>query len=322
MVSKLFINSGVPFHLQPQKTSLAPHANSFFVMTKNLDMEAEMRVSNDLLGIGENHPVEENTLSAKIDASSSCEQRQVVADLRAFAMEAMDNGETKRAEEVLRHVLHLLSQTPSSPEIEIIETLAHVGKCCELSGRREEAMSCYREALQLKAHQRLQDEPQPMKLILASIFYSMGMIHSKVYMESSSASQGSRHELATKAIKSFTFSMELRKDCLGERHPMIASAQHNIAILLTKAGHFGKALEYYETSLASRRAALGGRHPEVAASLRHIAMAHRGMGNNKEAAKFLAQALDILKCIPFESSLREVMIELSHVKHALLEPKR
>ena len=295
------------------------HQISVCVTTKQLDTEPEMRLLEDFEGIsGRTDPVVEDNgpLSSNASLSQTTNQQPTVtADLRLFAARLMENGEVDSAEEIFRHVLHILSQTPSSLEIEIIETLAQVGKCCELLGRPEEAMSCYREVLQLKAYQRLQDEPVPMKLLLAEIFYAMGMIHSKLYMESSRVLKGSnRRDVVTKAIKCFSFSMELRRGCLGEGHPMIANAQHNIATILVQAGHFRKSLEYYDTSLTNRRVALGRQHPEVASSLRHIAMAHRSMGNNGKAAAFLSEALDILKYIPFESSLREVMIELSHVK--------
>lgn len=313
MVSNITCHRSVSLGRNPRKTTSAvgSHQLSLCIMTKQVDTDVEMRLSEDFQASsrGTNPVLEDSSpLSSKAALSQTSDQQPTVAtDLRAYAARLVENGEVSSAEEIFRHVLHILSQTPSSPEIEIVETLRLLGKCCQLSGRPEEAMRCYKEVLQLKARQRLQDEPAPMKLILAEIFYAMGMIHSKLYMES-------RRDVVTKAIKCFSFSIELRKGCLGERHPTIASAQHNIATILVKAGHFHKSLEYYNASLANRRVALGRHHPEVASSLRHIAMAHRSMGNNNKAASSLSEALEILKCIPFESSLGEVMIELSHVK--------
>jgi len=182
-------------------------------------------------------------------------------------------------------------------------------------------MSCYKEALQLKAHQRLQDEPQRMKLALANIFHAIGLIHSKILMEDYTNGRSIRQEVtvtvATKAIRSFSLSLNLRKECLGEENLLVASSQHNIAAILTRTGNVSTALEYYKASLAVRRSVLGKGHPEVASSLRHMAMTYRAMGRHQEAANALTQALAILKEIPHEGSLAELLIELSHVKHSL-----
>lgn len=298
----------------PRKT-VALESNHIALSVKQIVVDTKMSLQDE--------PVaeEKGTISIKPDPFQTSgqhqHQRTTVAELRAFAEQSLENGDVSSAEEVFRYVLRIFSQTPNSPEIEIIETLAGVGRCCKLSGRPEEAMHCYREVLQLKKHQRLQDEPTPVKLVLADIFYDMGLIHSRAYMERENVLQGgSREDLARKAIKSFSFSIELRKRCLGEGHPMIASAQHNIATILVRARHFRKALEYYTISLSSRRKSLGGHHPEVASSLRHIAIVHRAMGNIGEASIFLLEALEILKGVPFESSLREVVIELSHLKRS------
>jgi hypothetical protein len=64
--------------------------------------------------------------------------------------------------------------------------------------------------------------------------------------------------------------------------------------------------------------ALGHRHAEVASSLRHLAASHKDLGNYQDASVYLSEALEILKCIPCEGFLSEVMIELSHVKRAML----
>ena len=101
---------------------------------------------------------------------------------------------------------------------------------------------------------------------------------------------------------------------------MVASAQHNISAILTKAVNLRKAVDFYETSLAKVWTTLGERHPEVTCSLRHLAIAKRARANYKDSVSHLPEVLEILKGIPFESYLQEVMIELSHLKRALLKP--
>jgi len=247
----------------------------------------------------------------------------LASEIKELALASTSRSEFDDAEELWRYLLHLQSGlTPPCTDDEVVATLAHIGRCCQSSGRYQEAMSCYRDALQLKAPCQLKNEPPETKLMVACILYDIGMIHSELLFQQNPSDVGDhqvkRKLLADKAIKSFQLSLDLRKSCFGEQHHVVASAQHNIAAILTRTGNHIAAKALYEKSLATRRAVLGPKpHPEVASSLRHLAMVHRMNGENQQAASLLSEALEILYHIPHNGMLQNVIIELSHLKREL-----
>lgn len=249
-------------------------------------------------------------------------QQPLCEELQEHAMDAMKALQYTQAEELFRFILHLQNEQKDDDE-KIITTLGKIGKCCELTGRLEEAMSCFKEALLVKQNRDLRNEPTSVQLLMAGILYEIGMIHCQMCMEGTSDdgsssdedTRGGKGRLAySKAMKAFTMSLKLRTSCLGSEHPTVSNTQFNIANLLTESGMPGIAIEYHDKALATRRKVLGPQHPEVASSLRHLAIAYSAIGQYQEAESVLHEALEILKRIPFDGSLQEVMIELSNVR--------
>lgn len=264
--------------------------------------------------------VSPQTLAFTEHRYADIDHQKVANELRAFAATSMKLRDFGVAEEIFRNILHVESRCVKEDDTELITALANIGKCCELTGRLQEALSCYKEALQLRANRDLHLEPTSMQLLLASVLYDIGMIHSKVLVEDRNDrdTPNRKRDLATKATRAFSLVLKLRQTCLGENHPAVASAYHNIGVVLTANGIPSEAIAYHKKALTIRRIAFGHRHEEIASSLRHLAASHKDLGNFQNAAVCLTEALDILRCIPCEGFLCEVMIELSNVKRAFV----
>lgn len=200
------------------------------------------------------------------------------------------------------------SQDTTCPQHEILKTLANLGKCCQYTGRLEEALRCYRRALQLKAADGVEKESWQIQLLAAEILYDIGLIHSKVHFEGSSTG-------LEKSLQSFLICLDIRKRCFGECHPAVANVQHNIGTIFIRRGDLVMAKKYIEASLKTRRDKLASCHPEVASSLRHLAMVYTGLGMMYgEAECLLTEAIAILRTVPGDLYLRDVLIELAYVK--------
>ena len=246
-------------------------------------------------------------------------------ELQEHAMDAMKAFQYNQAEELFRYILHLQNEQEEDDE-KIITTLANIGKCCELTGRLEESMSCFKEALLVKQNKDLRNEPTSVQLLMADILYEIGMIHCQMCMEASSDdgslsdedNQSGKGSLAySKAMKAFTMSLKLRTTCLGSDHPTVSNTEFSIANLLTESGRPANALDFHNKALLTRRNVLGSQHPEVASSLRHLAIAYSALGQYEAAERVLLEALEILKRVPFDGSIQEVMIELSKVRRKM-----
>jgi tetratricopeptide (TPR) repeat protein len=149
----------------------------------------------------------------------SSDQQDVRSELRSLAAASMEGGDFEGAEEIFRNLLHLESQKGQDNDSVLVATLASIGKCCESTGRLQEALSCYKEALQMRTHRELQNEPTEMQLLLASVLYDIGMIHSKVLFKGKSEITNRNRDVAAKATKAFSLALKLRQNCLGENHP-------------------------------------------------------------------------------------------------------
>ncbi|CAB9511389.1 repeat protein [Seminavis robusta] len=308
-----------------------------------VDMDYEVSSSSDNATARPYPPLDTSSQTETREAAAPSQQN-LCEEIREHAMDEMRALNYSAAEELFRYLLHLEHEQQADDE-QIIATLANIAKCCECTGRLEEAMSCYKDALLVKENKNLRNESQSMQLLMASILYEIGMIHCQFLMEASTgdgsdsssdddddddandegtdeqASQqrrkGKERLSFTKAMKAFTMSLKLRTQCLGPEHQTVSNAQFNIANLLTDAGMPEEAIDYHHKALVTRRKVMGPQHPAVASSLRHLAMAYNALGHLQQAENVLNEALEIVKRIPFDGTLQQVMIELSNVRRKL-----
>lgn len=194
-------------------------------------------------------------------------------------------------------------------------TLTQLGQSLQATGHDVDAMGCFREALRLKG-KSIVDETAQVKAIFATVLYNIGMIQS---------SHGDRADpqRRVRALHSFRLCLDLRRRALGNEHPAVASALHNIGILLLEDGQVTKSLDCFQESLQIRRKAHGPRHHEVASSLRHIGRIHQDRGEYQEALRLHQEALVILRqhvpttaTVAPSEHLVEVLMGLGHAHYA------
>ena len=88
-------------------------------------------------------------------------------------------------------------------------------------------------------------------------------------------------------------SLDIRRERLGDRHPVVAASLNNLAELYRDQGRYGKAEPLYYESLNILRERLGDRHPDVAQSLNNLAALYEIQGHYDEAESRFQESLDI-----------------------------
>ncbi len=95
------------------------------------------------------------------------------------------------------------------------------------------------------------------------------------------------------AASLFREAIEIRREHLGDRHPVLANAVHNLGKTLLRLGRRDEALSLLLDSLAMRRELLDDRHPSVAISLYWLATLEYERGQFAIAREYCQEALDI-----------------------------
>ena len=148
-----------------------------------------------------------------------------------------------------------------------------------------------------------------MKTVCATILYNIGMIQS-------SHSDVCDRERRKRALHSFRLCLDLRREVFGVNHPAVASALHNIGILVLEDGQFSESLNCFQESLRVRKYVLGPDHYEVASSLRHIGKLFHDRGDFLLATNLYSEALSILRKSPVDDTqnLVEVLLGLGQTQ--------
>jgi CHAT domain-containing protein/tetratricopeptide (TPR) repeat protein len=103
--------------------------------------------------------------------------------------------------------------------------------------------------------------------------------------------QGKIHEALPLAQKILT----IRKDVLGERHPIYATSLNNLALLYQSQGEYPKAEPLFRHARDIYKQALGERHPDYATCLNNLAGLYRDQGEYALAEPLFHQVRDIYK---------------------------
>ena len=206
-------------------------------------------------------------------------------------------------------------------------TLTQLGQALQGLGHMSEAMSCFREALNRKGQNILDESPQTQALF-ATVLYNIGMIQSKNHNSTTNGDPQRR----VRALHSFRLCLDLRRRALDPHHPSVASVLHNMAVLCLEDRRVAESLEFFQESLAIRRQSAGPR--EVASSLRHMGRLHQDRGDYTAALRLQQEALSLLlpasaSIAPSESvssradlqQLIEVFMGLGHAHQSLGHPE-
>jgi tetratricopeptide (TPR) repeat protein len=89
--------------------------------------------------------------------------------------------------------------------------------------------------------------------------------------------------------------LAIRKQQLGDNHPLTAQSLNNLALLYRVQGRYSEAEPLYKQALAIRKQQLGDNHPDTAASLNNLAALYQSQGRYSEAEPLYKQALAIRK---------------------------
>lgn len=219
-------------------------------------------------------------------ATHGYEDESVSKTLRSLGTLYWRMGRTQIANRFLSEALRVQHHV-GAPETEILMTLARLGQVLYDDCHDIEAMACFREALRIKGTMVIGESAQ-VKAICATVLYNIGMIQSR---------QGDigNHCRRQRALHSFRLCLDLRQEVLGVDHPAVASALHNIAILLLESGQVSDSMKSFEESLRIRKLVLGSAHLEVATSMRHIGRLFHDRGDYQLAIKNYSDALFILR---------------------------
>ena len=241
-------------------------------------------------------------------ASLGYEHESVSNTLCALGSLYMKQRKYESAADFLREAFRLQKKLNLS-ETNIFRTLTQLGQCLHPLGQNIEAMSCFREALRLKGKTIMHEKAQ-VQAVFATALYNIGMIQS-------CQSNRSDQQRRMRALHSFKLCLDLRRKALGPQDPAVASALHNIGILLLEDKQVTKSMQCFQESLLIRRKAFGSRHRDVASSLRHIGKISHDRGEYHESLRLHLEALWILRMSPRDSSeyIIEVLMGLGQAQH-------
>jgi tetratricopeptide (TPR) repeat protein len=103
--------------------------------------------------------------------------------------------------------------------------------------------------------------------------------------------QGKYNEAILLAEQALT----IRKQQLGDNHPLTAQSLNNLALLYQSQGRYSEAEPLYKQALAIIKQQLGDNHPDTATSLNNLAGLYESQGRYSEAEPLYKQALAIRK---------------------------
>ena len=95
------------------------------------------------------------------------------------------------------------------------------------------------------------------------------------------------------AQQRFEKAITLYKNCMGERHSLVATAIHNQAEHARKMGDLNEAERLYQAAIDLWSSALGPNHPYVARAIDGLAEAHANRARSDRAEALYERALQI-----------------------------
>lgn len=87
--------------------------------------------------------------------------------------------------------------------------------------------------------------------------------------------------------------MEIRQKSFGPKHPSVATALVNLAVLYCQMKKQVEALPLYERAMKIYEDSLGRMHPRVGETLKNLALLRYEEGDFEKAAELYKRAMDI-----------------------------
>ncbi len=187
---------------------------------------------------------------------------------------AFAQGRYEDAEQALRTALTGIGDDPEQRGLRA-ETLSLVAETLAAMDRKDEAAELIEQAIALDQGDQRQSLALARDLaVRAHIAFGRGQLDP--------AQQGLREAL------------RLRDEQLGTSHTLVATSQHDLAVVLLQQNLAEEARALLESALATRRRLLGEQHPQVASSLFNLGVAARRLADRDAARDLYQRAADIL----------------------------
>lgn len=188
------------------------------------------------------------------------------------------SGNNEEAGRVLSKAVTLLEA--SHNRLALAEAINSLGKVHSQEGRLDEALACYRRALDLATSALGPNSP-----FAGDLTNNIAVVYDN---------EGNMEE----ALAYFTQALELYRTALGPKHSKVANALSNVAMVHIDKGNYRQGLAYGEQALALQKEIMGEDNGVLAYHYLGIARAHAGLGRYNDARRAYRRALAISKDSP------------------------
>ncbi len=120
------------------------------------------------------------------------------------------------------------------------------------------------------------------------------------------------------AVEAYQRALALRRELLGEKHPLVARSHSNLGTAFKLMGRLDDARAQYEQALAIEEFALDASHPQVADTLNNLGNVLQAQGSPTGARRALERALRI-KEVAFGKDSLPVAVTLTNLGALLLD---
>lgn len=185
-------------------------------------------------------------------------------------------SEYTEAEPLYQEAIAILREDPKEQAIQLANNLNSLAYLYYSMGNYDAAEPLYREALAIL--QTVQEEQ--VQQLIAVCLNNLGLLYQAL----------SNYPTAQSFLQQ---ALTIRRELLGEDHPLVARSLSNLGVLYLAMEEFAQAESSLRQALAIQRKVLGERHPEVANTLNSLAALQRGQGNYAEAALLYQEAITL-----------------------------
>jgi serine/threonine-protein kinase len=246
------------------------------------------------------------------------------------------------AEPLLEEALVLRRRHLGPDDLELADSLAHVGDLEADRAHFERAESLHRQTLELR-RRRLGDRHELVaesENELALVRMSLGRLDEaeellRDSLERQRQTLGEAHEDVAKtqgnlaqvlrrkgrlqdAADLYRQAVETIRERLGEDHPTVSSELNNLALVLCRLGEYPEARQLFEEAEAARRKIYGEAHPSLATTRTNLASCLQTMGDTAGAESLLRSSLELRRAA-LGADHPSVAVSLNNLGHLLYD---
>ncbi len=235
-------------------------------------------------------------------------ENQIDRDKRAAAFNALDKGETRLAEALLKELSASARARSKDAAIEEAELEYELGKLAETEIRWHDAYDHYKRAAGLSDDETHLVAYARMTWRLHKTEEGL-VVHERLAEAAKQAHGAQSAEYATQinnlagvveaqgryeeAEALNREALEIDRATIGERHPSYATHLNNLAGVVQAQGRLEEAVTLFREALEIDRATIGERHPDYATRLNNLALVVEAQGRFEEAEALYREALEI-----------------------------